>query len=235
MEKNLMIFKNGQMKMLSIVCLVLMLGASCNNAEKKTESTFSGSTKAEGDTAKLAEQAANEEAQAINDATYYLKLKAGDLQTIFSYGSGNDVKQIYFDWTVVKKNYSLEVYGIDNAGHETQHYPLEIITTKNPVKNIKHLIRRPQLTYRGELKTFLNLATGSNTPIPPGQFKDMYFVAGVDQDPRHPGKNLMFLFYSDDLTKLSFETPKSGIHILGGGGATNPSPPAPPCTASCDD
>ena len=227
MKKKKIILNTGMLLCLSFFSTIFTLIAisSCNNETNKSENSLTDSTSTTPD--------AEEEAMRIVDATYFLRLKDTVLQKIFNYGNGKQIKEIYFEFTVVKKHYSLNVYGIDSNKTQTPHYPLEILSSENPVKNSKNLIRKDQQIRRGELKYFLGLPTGTNETIPNDQFKDIYLMAGIDQDPRHPGQNLMFLFYSDDLTKLKGGTLK--VELLKGSGATNPSPPAPPCTTECDN
>ena len=162
------------------------------------------------------------------DETYYMKLKAADVKSIFQYGSGDTVKQMIFTWTHHKKRWALEVFGADSKGNLlTTNYVLEVLENEPTVKNPGKLKRNPQLITRGDIKDFLGQIRGTPTPIPTATiYKDMYFKASLDQDPRHPGKKLLFLFYSDDLSKL-------GAAVVGDG-ATKPSPPAVPCDTMCD-
>ena len=138
------------------------------------------------------------------------------------------VKSLKFTWTIKNKRYALDVAGESETGkQETVDYPLDIISTETPIKNPKGLKRNPQMVTRGDMKGFLGLAKGTPVPIPAGNFKDMYFIASQSEDPKHPGKMLMYLIYSDNLTQL--------VKTLAGSGDTKPSPPAPPCDTTCDD
>jgi len=203
------IFRKHLLSVIAFFSLLIM--HSCNNDDKKAKDPDEVQS-----------------ADAISDETYVMKFKSTDIEAIFNYGTGNEVKQLIFTWKIYKKKYALEVYGADEKGKSlTNDYSLEIVQPPSPTKNPYKLKRNPQEITRGDIKNFLGLARGTPDTIPNGSFKDMYFRAGLDQDPKHPGKNLMFLFYADDLTKLGA--------AVAGAGVTKPSPPALPCDTSCDD
>ncbi len=199
--------------LLASIVFSLFMIASCNNNDKTKEQ----------------EEVEVPEAEKIIDKTYYLKLKAADIDSIFSQGGGNEIKQLYLKFIIKNKRYALEAYGTDSAGKKpTKSYPLEIISSKNPVNNPNGLTRNEQVITRGELKGFLYMSRSTNTPIPTGQFKDMYFKASIDQHPGHVGRKYMYFLYADELIKLDAAS-------LTGGGYSNPSPPAVPCNLDCDN
>lgn len=163
-----------------------------------------------------------------------LTLSKAQLETIFNtkWRLG-PVVALRFDFYHREGKKSLTVCGLnDNATNCTGYFALTP-TDGSSVTNKNKLHRIQQLITRGELKVFLGLEPGTPTPIPEGEFVNMYFKANQNEDPKSKGEKLLFFDYSD---KVAVRSSKEKINVEEGSGASNPSPPfTPPCGGQCDE
>lgn len=224
----------------------VFLITSCNNGDKKSDSTKSDTVNIVTEESKMLKDSAaikdedyqdDDTAAAVDrriaDKTWYMKLSAEKLKRLMKHATNddNDVKQLRLKFVKSGDFWGLEVKGKRKRGWSETKDTLETLKDIAPVDNPNKLERRNQRIYRGELKTILGEPDYTDVPIlPDTKFKDIYFKVSEQEHPDYPGQKIMYLLYSKNLAALQ-KLDKRDDET----GDSNPSPPKENCVNDCDD
>ena len=155
---------------------------------------------------------------------------------VFQTRSGdNEIKMVYFELDLASSGqYSLRAHGAnENGERETSDFDLAIVPTGPTMQFDPSENYYSQQITRGNVKAYAGIATGSDTPIPEASLPvEVYLTPCTMKDEN--GETLIY-FRITEPYDIAIECPDAPGVNARGSISTNPSPPARPCEANCEE
>jgi len=158
-----------------------------------------------------------------------------NLMDVLQTASGNNtIKMIYFELNLSSPgNYSLRAYGADERGNrETGDFDLDPVLTLTPMRFTPGDNAYAQQVTRGNLKAYIGITTGTNTPIDEKDLPESTYLTPCTKLDENRETLIYFQFSAP--YEVAVECPPAPGSTSRGYASTNPAPPGEPCLESCD-
>jgi hypothetical protein len=226
--------KPKKMKQARFFLPLLMMGIiisatgfySCNSADKKETTTDTTMQEKKADT------------MTVGGVSYLhtvLLTKQNLIDVLQTENGNNSIKMVYFELDIASPgNYSLRAHGADErGGRETGDFDLDIVSAGPTMQFTPGDNAYSQQITRGNLKAYIGIATGSNTPIDTKDLPDSIFLTPCTK--LDENRETLIYFQMSAPYQVAVQCPTAPGTTSRGYSSTNPAPPGEPCLANCDN
>ena len=146
----------------------------------------------------------------------------------------NTIKMVYFELDLSSPGYySLRAYGADERGsRETGDFDLAPVTSLTPMRFSPGDNAYAQQVTRGNLKAYIGITTGTNTPIEEKDLPDSIYLTPCTK--LDANRETLIYFQFSAPYQVAVDCPPAPGSTSRGYASSNPSPPGEPCLESCD-